>query len=91
MQITNVGGMPIDLEPYRLVSRPYGYGFAPGSVLGPGETMRVRLWESGEDDSRLIRYWPTNGPILNNGGDIVELRRYDDALVGCFAWGSRSC
>ena len=91
VRITNTGPAPIDLEPYRLVSRPYGYGFAPGSVVGPGETMRVRLWEAGEDDSRLIRYWPTNGPILNNGGDVVQLRRYDDALVACSAWGSRSC
>ena len=39
----------------------------------------------------LTRYWATNGPILNNGGDKVELRRFDDVLVTCTAWGSRSC
>ena len=45
---------PIDLEPYRLTSKPYGYSFAPDSVIvQPGETMRVRLWESSdEDDAR---------------------------------------
>jgi endonuclease YncB( thermonuclease family) len=92
VQITNVGGLPLDLEPYRLTSRPYGYTFAPGSVLNPGETMRVRLWESWEeDDSRLIRYWPTNGPILNNGGDSVQLRRFDDVVLACTAWGDRTC
>jgi hypothetical protein len=92
VQIANVGPAPIDLEPYRLTSRPHGYTFAPGSVLAPGETMRVRLWESWDDeDSRLIRYWPTNGPILNNGGDSVQLRRFDDVLVACTSWGDYGC
>ncbi len=60
-------------------------------MLGPGETMRVRLWESFKDDSRLIRYWPTNGAILNNGGDTVQLRRYDDIVLACVAWGTQTC
>ncbi|MGH2967901.1 MAG: lamin tail domain-containing protein [Solirubrobacteraceae bacterium] len=91
VQITNVGGGPVDLEPYRLTSSPYGYSFAQGSVLQPGETMRVRLWESFRDDSALIRYWPNNRSILNNGGDAVQLRRYDDVVIACTAWGSHSC
>ena len=92
VEITNVGAQPIDLEAYRLTTAPYGYWFDPGSVLQPRETMRVRLWEAwDDDDSRLIRYWPTSGPILNNGGDSVQLRRYDDVVIACTAWGSRSC
>jgi endonuclease YncB( thermonuclease family) len=91
IQITNTGAAPIDLEPYRLVSRPYSYAFAPSSVVQPGETMRVRLYESAEEDRPLTRYWATNGPILNNGGDAIELRRFDDVRIGCTAWGSRSC
>ena len=77
--------MPIDLEPYRLVSKPYSYAFAPNSIVQPGETMRVRLYESVEDDSALIRYWATNGPILNNGGDVgpaAPLRRRARGLHG---------
>ena len=91
VQITNTGPAPIDLEPYRLVSKPYSYMFAPNSIVQPGETMRVRLYESDEEDRPLTRSWPTNGPILNNGGDVVQLRRSDDVLVACTAWGSRSC
>ena len=91
VQITNVSAAPIDLEPYRLTSKPYGYSFDPGTVIGPGETMRVRLWETFKDDSRLIRYWNTSGPILNNGGDSVQLRRYDDVVMACEAWGTGSC
>ena len=91
VRITNTGAAAIDLEPYRLVSKPYGYAFAPGSVVQPGETMTVRLYETDDEDSALIRHWGTNGPILNNGGDVVQLRRFDDVLVACTAWGSRSC
>jgi endonuclease YncB( thermonuclease family) len=91
VQITNNGALPIDLEPYRLVSKPYSYAFAPNSVVQPGETMRVRLYEGDDEDQPLTRYWATNGPILNNGGDVVQLRRFDDVLLTCTAWGSRSC
>ena len=91
IQITNTGPVPIDLEPYRLVSKPYSYMFAPSSIVQPGETMRVRLYESGDEDRPLTRYWATNGPILNNGGDVIELRRFDDVPLTCTAWGSRSC
>jgi endonuclease YncB( thermonuclease family) len=90
VRIVNRGAVPVDLEPYRLTSRPYGHSFAPGSVLQPGETLRVRVGDAG-DDRPLLRYWPVAGPILNNGGDSVQLRRYDDVVVACTAWGSRSC
>lgn len=90
VRITNVGAAAIELEPYRLTSRPYGYSFAAGSVVAPGETMRVRL-ESEEADEPLVRSWPTYGPILDNGGDSVQLRRYDDVVVACTAWGSGAC
>ena len=60
-------------------------------MIGPGETMRVRLWESYKDETRLVRYWTTGGPILNNGGDAVQLRRYDDVVMACEAWGTGSC
>ncbi len=91
LQIRNSGAAPIDLEPYRLVTGSNGYSFDPRSVLGAGETMRVRLYATGEEDSRLIRHWPVGGPILADGGDVVDLRRYDDVVVACTAWGDLSC
>ncbi len=90
VRITNLGAAAVDLEPYRLTSRPYGYSFATGSVVAPGETMLVRL-ESSLDDEPLVRNWSTNGPILDNGGDSVQLRRYDDVVIACTAWGTGLC
>ena len=91
IELTNTGPVPIDLEPYRLISEPYSYAFAPNSIVQPGETMRVRLFEGDDEDRPLTRYWATNGPILNNGGDVIRLRRFDDVQITCTAWGSRSC
>ncbi|HLL76425.1 MAG TPA: lamin tail domain-containing protein, partial [Pyrinomonadaceae bacterium] len=91
VDLANTGGLPVDLEQYRLTSAPWGYSFSPNSVLQPGETMRIRLWESvEEDEEHLIRHWPV-GPILNNAGDSLQLRRYDDVVIACTAWGTRSC
>lgn len=91
VELANTGGLPVDLEQYRLTSSPWGYSFSPNSVLQPGETMRIRLWESfEEDEEHLIRHWPV-GPILNNAGDSLQLRRYDDVVIACTAWGTRSC
>jgi len=87
--IRNNGAAPVDLEQYRLTSRPHGYSFTPGTVLNPGETMNMRLWESFvDDDSRLVRYWPTN---LDNWTGSVELRRYDDVVIACTDWGDYGC
>jgi endonuclease YncB( thermonuclease family) len=91
VRITNVGTFGVDLEQYRLTSKPYGYSFGPDSVLQPGEVMRVRLGDALDDDRPLTRYWATNGPILNNGGDSVQLRTYDDRVVACTSWGSATC
>ena len=91
VRLTNVSSQPVDLESYRLTSKPYGYSFAPGSIVQPGEVMRVRLGDALRDDRPLTRYWATNGHILNNGGDTVQLRTYDDIVIACTSWGSRSC
>ena len=91
VRLTNVSAVPVDLESYRLTSKPYGYSFAPDSILQPGEVMRVRLGDALEDDRPLTRFWATNGPVLNNGGDTVQLRTYNDIVIACTSWGSRSC
>ena len=92
VQITNTGPVPIDLEPYRLISKPYSYAFAPNSIVQPGETMRVRLYESDDEDSAL-------DPLLGDERADPQQRRRRRRSCGasttcsstCTAWGSRSC
>jgi hypothetical protein len=89
--LRNTGTSPLALGDLRLESPPYGYEFAPGEVLAPGRTLRVRVGGSPEDDSGAVRHWPMDRPILDNGGDIVRLASYRGEVLGCHAWGRGNC
>ena len=51
VSLTNTGGAPIDLEPYVLKSLPYSYAFAQGTVLAPGQTIRVHTQGDPSEDT----------------------------------------
>jgi endonuclease YncB( thermonuclease family) len=89
--IKNNATWPIDLEPYTLKSVPYSYAFPPGSVLHPGETMRVYTGGDPADDTQFEKHWGMTGPILDNRGDAATLETYTGVRLGCGAYGSRSC
>jgi endonuclease YncB( thermonuclease family) len=89
--IKNNATWPIDLEQYTLKSRPFSYAFPPGSVLHPGETMRVYTEGDPDEDTQFEKHWGMTGPILDNRGDSATLSTYTDVQVACGAYGSRSC
>ena len=91
VEIRNNATWPIWLENYLLKSPPYTYAFAPGTVLNPGETMRVFTNGDPADDTPLERHWGMTSEILNNGGDSATLVSYTDVTLACTAWGSKSC
>ena len=51
---------------------PYGYAFPPGSILEPGETMRVFTQGDPGDDTPFEKHWGMTRQILNNGGDSAS-------------------
>ncbi|MBI4941566.1 MAG: lamin tail domain-containing protein [Actinobacteria bacterium] len=59
---------------------------APGTVLAPGETLRVELQGTGPS-SRLHQYWPHTGTGLEDGGDTVVLRTAWATVLDTAAWG----
>ena len=67
----------------------FGYPFGAGSVLAPGETLRV-LPGSGSD-SRLERHLGRGDHVLADGGGIVSLRTLTDIVTTCEAWGRERC
>ena len=73
ISLRNNAAWPIDLENYVLKSAPYCYSFPPGSILQPGETMRVSHQGDPQEDTEFDQYWGMTGQILNNGGDSVTL------------------
>jgi endonuclease YncB( thermonuclease family) len=91
VSVTNTGGSTLDLEPYVLKTPPYSYSFAQGTVLGPGQTIRVHTEGDPAEDTPTDRYWGMTGPILNNGGDLATFGSYSDVIVACTAYGSKSC
>jgi endonuclease YncB( thermonuclease family) len=91
MTLRNNAAAAIDLEDYQLKSKPYTYSFPAGSILQPGETMRVSTQGDPGDDTQFDKDWGMTSQILNNGGDSVMLVGYNGVRLACTAWGSTSC
>jgi endonuclease YncB( thermonuclease family) len=89
--IKNNATWPIDLEAYTLKSRPFSYAFPPGSVLNPGETMRVYTEGDPDEDTQFEKHWGMTGPILDNRGASATLETYTDVQLACGAYGSKAC
>jgi endonuclease YncB( thermonuclease family) len=69
----------------------FSYVFAAGSVLQPGETMRVFLQGSGAGDGPLERHLDRRPYVLTDGGNAVSLRTFTDIVVDCYDWGKVHC
>jgi endonuclease YncB( thermonuclease family) len=91
VSVTNTGSDLLDLEPYVLKSPPYSYAFAQGTVLGPGQTIRVHTEGDPSEDTATDKYWGMSNQILNNGGDVAMFETYNDIQIACTAYGSKSC
>jgi endonuclease YncB( thermonuclease family) len=89
--VTNTGGAPLDLEPYVLKTPPYSYAFAQGTVLGPGQTIRVHTEGDPSDDTATDKYWGMSNQILNNSGDVAMFETYNDIEIACTSYGTKSC
>ena len=98
-EVTNTGSDDLDLFGYLLkLHHPdlkdqfiASYQFARGTVLAPGETLRVDLTGSRSDDTRLRRHWPIGPNILRDGEGAMSLRTFTDIVVTCDAWGRGHC
>jgi len=91
ISVTNLTAGPVDLDPYVLKAEHYSYHFRPGSVLQPSESMRIEVRGAPEDDTALERHWGLSRTILRDSGGVIELSTYADLIIGCAAWGPRTC
>jgi hypothetical protein len=87
----NRSGRTIDLYGYAMTTKGSSYPFPAGSVLRPGETMRVDIEGDPRDDTRLHRHWGRQGRNLPNPGGWVHLETFSNITLGCYSWGSGSC
>jgi endonuclease YncB( thermonuclease family) len=99
ISVTNASGGPVDLGGHLVklhnAGKPdqfvFGYPFRPGTVLLPGETLRIDPGGSPSDDTRLERHLGRGQFVLADGKGVVSLRTTDDLVTACEAWGDASC
>lgn len=89
--LRNVAAHAVDLEQYRLAVRRFAYTFSPGSVLAPGETLRIDVRGDPAADTRLHRHWGETGPILRNRGGRIRLASFRQIEIACHGYGDRAC
>jgi endonuclease YncB( thermonuclease family) len=89
--VRNVGPTAVDLDGYRLWSPPHVYAFPQGSVVGPGEALRVEVVGDPDEDTPLVKSWGKPGPILSDRGDVVRLTNLRGTELDCYAFGAATC
>ena len=89
--VRNLGRATADLDGYRLWSSPHVYPFPLGTVLAPGEALKIQVVGDPEEDERLLKYWDKTGTILNDGGDSIRLTNLRGTVIDCYAFGTATC
>jgi endonuclease YncB( thermonuclease family) len=89
--VTNVGTATIDLDGYRIWSPPDVYAFPIGSVVAPGERLRVDVVGDPDEDTRLVKSWGKPTAIFGDRGDVVRLTNLRGVQLECVAYGSARC
>jgi hypothetical protein len=92
VKITNTSKSPFNLESYQLVAGHYNYAFPAGTIVQPGETLRVDVDGDPAQDKPLHKYWGIgDSTILYNAGGSARVSTFTSIVVGCDAWGTGSC
>ena len=89
--VRNVGTQTIDLGAYVVSATSHRYAFTLGTLLAPGETMRIVPGREPARDEPLLKGWGKGGGILRNRGGAVRLSTHRGAVLACAAWGAGSC
>jgi hypothetical protein len=91
VSVTDTSRSPLDLEGYQLVAGPYNYAFPSGTILQPGDTLRVDVKGDPAEDQPLQKYWGLDAAALPNAGGAARVSTFTSIVVACDAWGSGSC
>jgi hypothetical protein len=92
VKVTNTSKSPFNLEGYQLVAGRFNYAFPAGTIVQPGETLRIDVVGDPADDTALRKAWsPEDRSILYNAGGSVRVSTFTSIVVGCGAWGTGSC
>jgi hypothetical protein len=99
IDVTNVSGETVDLGGHVLNLHVrgkantfiFGYPFALGTLLAPGQTLTFLPGGSRAGDGPGLKHLGRGGDVMADGGNAVSLRSATDIVVACTAWGSARC
>lgn len=78
---------PVDLSGVEVTNDGWTKEIKPGTMLAPGE--RLRVWcDRGGSDNRLTQFWGSrSGTMLEDSGDTVVLRTAQSKVLDTYRWG----
>jgi endonuclease YncB( thermonuclease family) len=91
VKVTNTSGSPLNLESYQLVVGQFNYAFPAGTIVQPGETLRVDVQGDPAGDQALHKYWGLDHAVLYNAGGSARVSTFTSIVVACDPWGTGSC
>jgi micrococcal nuclease len=78
----------VDLSGVEVINDGWSRELDPGTILNPGEVLRVYCERVGTEN-RKQQYWHhTGGTMLEDAGDTVELRTDRSVVLSIYKWGS---
>jgi hypothetical protein len=78
---------PVDLSGVEVTNDGWTRELDPGTILNPGELLRVYCERVGTEN-RKQQYWHhTGGTMLEDSGDTVVLRTDRSVVLSTYAWG----
>ena len=84
VDVTNVSTETLALDGYYLRRKVSSYPFLAGTVLAPGERVRVRIGKGAQSVHR--QFWGQERPLLTNKHDKVQLLSNKDVVISTVAW-----
>jgi endonuclease YncB( thermonuclease family) len=92
VDIKSTSSKPVDLSWYVIDNPPYTKVIPGGTVLKPGESLRLKMGSgiSTLSTSPVKLYLGARSGVLNNTGDIVSLRTFSEVRLDCYAWGTKA-
>ena len=77
---------PVDLSGVEVINDGWSREIDPGTLLYPGELMRIYCERPGTDN-RKQQYWHKTGTMLEDTGDTVVLRTDRSVVLTTYVWG----
>jgi endonuclease YncB( thermonuclease family) len=90
VDVRNVSAASVDLHGYEL-RLPGGYAFPAGTVLSPGESVRVEVQGDPASDTRTVRHIGIDGPYMPDRGGAARVSTFDEITLACDSWGTGRC